>query len=132
MGLLRLIFLKAVHGSKWVRWVAGIALLLWGAWLMLWWLITTPANPMTVEELKQIIQRECPIGSSREQVVRFLDRYCTRHEGDRYPKDSEVGGFIEDTRRGDVFVEVGIQVIFYFDEHDRVVNYTVREVYTGL
>lgn len=87
---------------------------------------------MTVQQLEHLIQRECPIGSSRSQVVRFMDKYCTHHDGHKYPHDPEIGGIIRDTRRGDLFIEVSIQVLFYFDEQDRLVSYKIREVYTGL
>ena len=52
----------------------------------------TPTNPMTAEELRQRIERECPVGSSRAQAVAFLDKYCTFHDGHKNLRGSEIGG----------------------------------------
>jgi hypothetical protein len=60
--------------------------------LLVWRVIMTPTNPMTAEELRQRIERECPVGSSRAQAVAFLDKYCTFHDGHRNLRSSEIGG----------------------------------------
>ena len=70
---------RSIHRvPKVVCWIIGAFVLLGiVVWLFLW-IITTPKNPMTVQQVKQLIQRECPIGSSRSQVLAFMDKYCTR------------------------------------------------------
>lgn len=112
---------------KVIWWIIGAFVLLGiVVWLFLW-IITTPKNPMTVQQVKQLIQHECPIGSSRSQVLAFMDKYCTRKfvRGDR-----EVGCLIEDTARS-IGVASDIAITFYFDDSDRLVRYEMEEQLTG-
>ena len=110
-----------------VWWIIGAFVLLGiVVWLFLW-IITTPKNPMTVQQVKQLIQRECPIGSPRSQVLAFMDKYCTRKF---VPRDKEVGCRIEDTARS-LGVVSDIAITFYFDDSDRLVRYEVKELLTG-
>lgn len=112
---------------KGVWWITGTFVLLGiVVWLFLW-IITTPKNPMTVQQVKQLIQRECPIGSSRSQVLTFMDKYCT-HEFD--PRDKEVGCRIENTARS-LGVVSDIAITFYSDDSDRLVRYEAEEQLTG-
>jgi len=114
----------------WVKWLAGILILLWLTLeIVLWWLLR-PTHPLTVAEVEARVRREVPIGSTRDAAVRFMDRYCTHHDGHREPKAKEIGGIIRDTHRT-LFVQTDIQILFYLDEQDRVVAYKVQEVYTG-
>ena len=114
----------------WVKWLAGILILLWLTLeIVLWWLLR-PTHPLAVAEVEARVGREVPIGSTRESAVRFMDRYCTHHNGHREPKAKEIGGIIRDTHRT-LFVQTDIQILFYLDEQDRVVAYKVQEVYTG-
>lgn len=119
---------RSIHRvSKAVWWIIGAFVLLGiVVWLFLW-IITTPKNPMTVQQVKQLIQRECPIGSSRSQVLAFMDKYCTRKF---VPRGKEVGCCIEDTARS-LGVVSDIAITFYFDDLDRMVRYEVKELLTG-
>jgi hypothetical protein len=114
----------------WVKWLAGLLILLWLTLeIVLWWLLR-PTHPLTVAEVEARVKCEVPIGSTREAAVRFMDRYCTHHDGHREPKAKEIGGIIRDTHRT-LFVQTDIQILFYLDEQDRVVAYKIQEVYTG-
>jgi hypothetical protein len=110
--------------------LAGLLILLWLTLeIVLWWLLR-PTHPLTVAEVEARVRCEVPIGSTREAAIRFMDRYCTHHDGHREPKAKEIGGIIRDTHRT-LFVQTDIQILFYLDEQDRVVAYKIQEVYTG-
>lgn len=121
-------FLQCV--PAWVKWVVAVLALVWiTIEVALWWLLR-PSNPLTVAQVEAMIQQEIPLGSSREAVVHFMDKYCAHHSGHKELTSREIGGIIQDTKRT-LFVQTDIQVRFFFDEANRLSHYEVKEVYTG-
>lgn len=90
---------------------------------------------VTVEELKEQIQKEIPIGSHSSQVEAFLDSKGISHsgysEGKEYVLEKsdyvtirQIGASIPDVERK-MFVTYSIKMRFFFDENRNLVDYNV-------
>ena len=96
---------------------------------------TTPT--VTVDGLKEQIDRECRIGSHYSKVIEFLDSKGIRHSPyyeakdyhlsiNDYIKVKTIGAQIPRVRRR-LFTTWTIYVSFDFDQDGRLVKYEVRE-----
>ena len=105
---------------------------------------------MTVEQIDQLIAAEAPRGSSKSQVIAFLDSHKIEHSvylGDPetssdfryYVPDSKkllIKGYVTaiirnvHTGRWEVFTRRSLQMHFYFDERGNLVEYTLKEIGT--
>lgn len=109
-----------------------------------------PANPMTVEQVTQMVHASVQRNSTIAQVTAFLkskrigSSYLDGKKFDLRLESAAVesglpihqlGGMtlalIRDTSRGPL-VSGDIQLAFFYDKQGRMLKYTVREVFTGL
>ena len=89
---------------------------------------------LAVEEVRRQLERVTPVGSSRTAVESYLDSQSIQHS---YTDDSKFSNerrvelaLIRSTSRSQL-VRGDIQVRFQFDEFGRLLNYSIREVFTG-
>ena len=89
---------------------------------------------LAVEEVRKQLERVTPVGSSRTAVESYFDSQSIQHS---YTDDSKFSNerrvelaLIRSTSRSQL-VRGDIQVRFQFDEFGRLLNYSVREVFTG-
>jgi hypothetical protein len=105
----------------------------------------TPNGKVSVSTVEEDIRSHLPIGSSKADVVAFLDKRNIAHGWDQtgqvlpdgrfvIPDSHMETGLIRDVRvEGALFKTcVSIQIEFKFDETDsKLVDYSVYEIYTG-
>jgi len=91
-------------------------------------------QPLAVEEVRKQLERVTPVGSSRTAVESYFDSQSIQHS---YTDDSKFSNerrvelaLIRSTSRSQL-VRGDIQVRFQFDEFGRLLNYSIREVFTG-
>jgi hypothetical protein len=86
---------------------------------------------ITPEELRVLIERDLPLGSSSGKVLLWLDSLKTEHS---WPVDSHgafpgatrlVPAAIRGFRKGNLLSD-GVFMRFYFDDKDRLVGYRVH------
>src|SRR6267143_2830610 len=99
---------------------------------------------MTVDEVKQLVGKEAPVGSTKSRVLSFLDKHQIQHsdysehperESDfRDPKlDSKrqlikglIKAIIRNVGGDERFTEWSIEIFFYFDDNGRLLDYNVK------
>ena len=96
--------------------------------------IVSCAGPST-NEIEQMLHENIPIGTSKENVVAFLDRKGISHsadykEGSYYAKSKQITASIK--KRGWLLSSTGIFIKLYFDADDKLSKITVDETVTGL
>lgn len=72
-----------------------------------------------------------PPGATVDHVVEYLNLEKVEHS--EYRRDATprtISAMIRDESRF-ALVKTSYQIVFHFDEHDRLVSYSVRPVYTG-
>jgi hypothetical protein len=98
----------------------------------------------SVEDVETLIEENLPLGSTAQEIFAFLDSrdighgaveragaYTTLAEAG-VPSDTKViGALIRGTSRG-LFTRTDIEIFFILDDHERLEDYIVGEVYTGL
>jgi hypothetical protein len=88
-----------------------------------------PKHEITVATVKSDIQANLPIGSSRADVLAYLNHRKIPHGWDKTGEE----GLIQDVRKDGFLFKIftSIQIDFKFDESDsKLVSYSVYEVYT--
>jgi len=80
------------------------------------------------------IQSEIPIGSTKDEVISFCERKGMGHSAFYkpdiyYEKNHEISASI---MKKWSLIDGGVYVVFYFDEHNKLVRYKVDEAYTFL
>lgn len=96
--------------------------------------IVACAGPSTTE-IEQMLYRNIPIGTSKENVVAFLDKEGISHsadyqEGSYYAKSKQITASMK--KRGWLLSTTGIFIKLYFDADDKLTKITVDETVTGL
>jgi hypothetical protein len=100
---------------------------------------------MTVDEVKQLVGKEAPVGSTKPRVLSFLEKHQIQHsdysehperESDfQDPKlDSKrqlIKGLIRDVGGDEKFTEWSIEIFFYFDDNGRLLDYNVKRTGTS-
>ena len=82
-------------------------------------------------ELETALQKELPIGSSPEKVIRFLQSRAIEHSVYQNPSP-QITGIIRDVKKG-LLTSTSVQLEFFFSENDnKLIEYKVSEVFTGL
>lgn len=79
-------------------------------------------------QVKTLIARNLPKGSTYAEVVAFLDAHAVAHSG--YQPDRHVRAIIRKTRSNWI-VRTDIALDFSFDETGKLVRCDAREVFTG-
>ncbi|HXG68160.1 MAG TPA: hypothetical protein VNO70_23895 [Blastocatellia bacterium] len=102
---------------------------------------------MTERKMERLIKTEIPVGTDVSGVVAFLDSRKIVHSeyiiekpfGNIDDKPQKYGGKINGfitagmrDVRSNILVSTDISMVFYFDENKKLMDYTVKEVHTGL
>jgi hypothetical protein len=90
---------------------------------------------VTVEDVRVDVQQHIPDGSTRDDVVRYLDRRHIEHSYNAaFDRDGKFcrteTAIIRDTAASG-FITTSIQLYFNFDEAMKLTSYEVRKMYTG-
>lgn len=84
---------------------------------------------MTPEKLGRIINNKVQHGTSWQEVISFLDSMKIEHS--TYDKEKKViKGILRDTS-GNFLIKGSIVLQFFFDEKGQMMNYTIKEIFTG-
>ena len=102
------------------------------------WQLVAPRNArqqrLTVEAVRKQLEKATPVGSSRSAVESYLDSQSIQHsyiEDSKSPSERRVElALIRGTFESQL-VRDDIEIRFQFDEFGRLLNYSVREVFTG-
>jgi hypothetical protein len=93
---------------------------------------TTPR--VTVEDVLKQLQTNTPVGTSRSAVESYLDSQSMSHsyiDDPKFPKERRVElALVRDTSRS-WLVQGDIAIRFRFDQSDRLLDYSAREIFTG-
>ena len=86
---------------------------------------------MTKEEITSLIERELPLGTSRETVIAFLDKRKIEHSGDATEAPANViYAMFRDVKGSTLTVKKSIQVVFRFKDN-KLDGYSIAEKLTG-
>ncbi len=117
------------------------------------WLQTRPMPPQTVEQVEELINSEIPSGASKSQVEAFLGAHGITHseyvkykvanpaetetdlqdkklEGKTHRIKNYIFANTPNRKRWSIF-RSDIQIMFYFDGADNLVDYLIKEVEDG-
>jgi hypothetical protein len=88
----------------------------------------------TVAQVREEIDTHLPIGTARAAVEAYLDQQSIPHS---YIRESPVRGneyteqaLIRNSSHS-LFIRGDIQLLFKFDDDDRLTQYSVKEIFTG-
>jgi hypothetical protein len=93
------------------------------------------------ESLRNLVAQNVKIGASPEDVIKFLDEQHLEHSGmERTSKSSlrrtygdvPMIGAIKRRTWGSLLMYESIQIVFIFDENNRLEKFDLIPVYTGL
>lgn len=89
---------------------------------------------LTTESVRKQIDQSLPVGSTRTEVESYLDSQSISHsyfDDPKFPnaRRMEVARIIDIS--GSLFVTRTIQIGFHFDQSDRLIEFSVREFFTG-
>jgi hypothetical protein len=88
---------------------------------------------LTLSEFRRVTETQLPIGSSKDDVLRFLDGrpFGRKVEHSGYdPRDHSIEAIMRRTRPG-LLTYASIQAEFQFDAEGRLREIVAREVFTG-
>jgi len=89
---------------------------------------------VTVEDVKKQLAANAPIGTSRAAVESYLSSQSIPHsfvDSPKYPNERRVEMALFQNTARSWMVRGDIQIRFQFDESDKLLSYSVREVFTG-
>jgi hypothetical protein len=93
-----------------------------------------PTRRVTVEDVLKQLQTNTPVGTSRSTVESYLDSQSMSHsyiDDPKFPKERRVElAMVRDTSRS-WLVRGDIVIRFRFDQSDRLLEYSAREILTG-
>lgn len=117
------------------------------------WLQKRPMPPQTIEQVEELIKSEIPNGASKSQVEAFLDAHVITHseyvkykvanpaETETDLQDKKLKGKAHriknyifantPNRKRWSILKSDIQIMFYFDRADNLVDYLIKEVEDG-
>ena len=84
---------------------------------------------VTTKKVEELVQREIPIGTSKSQVIAFLD-ICQIEHSDYLEKVKAIYAIIRDTLQG-TMVKGSIKIEFYFDDKSNLKDCFIKKVFTG-
>jgi hypothetical protein len=89
----------------------------------------------SANEVEQMLQKNIPIGTSKEEVVAFLDKEGISHsagyqDGSYYAKSKQITASMK--KGGWLLSSTGIFIKLYFDADDKLTKIAVDETVTGL
>ena len=81
------------------------------------------------------LRANLPLGSSRADVESYLDKRAIQHSyvenSTSMPKYNRTEFAVIRGSAGTQLIRRDIQILFKFDEHDRLTEYSATEIYTG-
>jgi hypothetical protein len=88
------------------------------------------------DEIKRNVEISVPIGTSKRDVISFLDKNGFEHSAEYkpklyYEKNKEISAVAPGKKYG-VLTTAKVYIIFRFNEEDRLIEIETREVKTGL
>lgn len=93
----------------------------------------------SAEEMRKQIAAALPVGSTKPQVVAFLDSRSISHsdiqdsfELDETHQRIKTRIITASIRRKSFWTKSQVYMVFYFDDSDRLTKYDVKNVNTGL
>lgn len=97
--------------------------------------LITSCGP-TVAQVESQIKTEIPIGSTKAQVIAFLDAHGYDHSANYKPelyynRTKTINASVPKKSYG-VLTEGKIYITLVFDNKDKLASYKVEEVFTGL
>jgi hypothetical protein len=90
----------------------------------------------TVGQIESQIKKEIPIGSTKAQVVAYLDSHGYEHSANYKPelyynKTKTINASVPKKSYG-ILTEGKIHLTLAFDNNDKLASYKVEEILTGL
>jgi hypothetical protein len=88
-----------------------------------------------VAKVEKDVRAHLPVGTSRGEVASYLDQRGIQHS---YIEESKLASEYNRTEMAMIrgvsrtwLVRGDIQILFRFDDHGRLINYSTREIFTG-
>jgi hypothetical protein len=86
---------------------------------------------MSRSKIDALIKKDLPVGTSREDVIAYLDKQKVEHSGHSLtPSSDDIYAIYRNTPGGTPVVKTSIQSIFHF-QNGKLHDYEVKEVFTG-
>jgi len=116
-------------------WLTVILIILTGLAVGMIYKIWQPKGTTDIAQVEKDIREHLPIGTSRTEVEAFLDQIAMPrfYTGDskQFPEyEHTEAAMIRGTSRT-WLVRGDTQILFKFDNQDRLIDYKVREIVTG-
>jgi len=116
-------------------WLAIILIVLTGLAVGMIYKIRRPKATTDIAQVERDIREHLPIGTSRTEVEAFLDQKAMPHsytaESKQFPEyEHTEAAMIRGTSRS-WLVRGDTQILFKFDNQDRLIEYKVQEIFTG-
>jgi hypothetical protein len=90
---------------------------------------------ITVQQVQDQIRQNLVIGSTRNQVEAYLEAQRIPHsyvnQSPAGPEYSRIESALIADSSSTRLVRGDIQIVFRFDDHDKLTQYTVKEIFTG-
>ncbi len=98
-------------------------------------ILITGCTP-TVGQIESQIKKEIPTGSTKTQVIAFLDSHGYEHSAYYkpelyYDKNKTINASVPKKSYG-ILTEGKIHITLVFDNNDKLASYKVEEILTGL
>jgi hypothetical protein len=116
-------------------WLAIILIVLTGLAVGMIYKIRRPKATTDIAQVERDIREHLPIGTSRTEVEAYLDQKRLPHwytaESKQFPEyEHTEAAMIRGTSRS-WLVRGDTQILFKFDNQDRLIEYKVQEIFTG-
>jgi hypothetical protein len=116
-------------------WLAIILIVLTGLAVGMIYRIRQPKGTADIARVAKDIRERLPIGTSRTEVEAFLDQKAMPHsytgESKQFPEyEHTEAAMIRGTSRS-WLIRGDTQILFKFDNQDRLIDYKVQEIFTG-
>jgi hypothetical protein len=116
-------------------WLAIILIILTGLAAGMIYEIWQPKGTADIAHFEKDIREHLPTGTSRTEVEAFLDQKAMPHsytaESKQFPEyEHTEAAMIRGTSRS-WLVRGDTQILFKFDNQDRLIEYKVQEIFTG-
>jgi hypothetical protein len=116
-------------------WLTVILIILTGLAVGMIYKIRRPKATADIAQVEKDIREHLPIGTSRTDVEAFLDQKGMPHsytgESTQFPEYLHTeAAMIRGTSRS-WLIRGDTQILFKFDNQDRLIDYKVQEIFTG-
>jgi hypothetical protein len=80
------------------------------------------------DQLKRLIDSEVPVGSTRSQVLAFLDNYDWKYTDQKESQQAIFATLLDPSNQ---IVRKQFQIAFYLDDYGKLRSYTIKEFLVG-